>query len=46
MNVSATISNQIGEAKHTNTVAFCVDDNYLPYALFATEQFIRAFPTS
>lgn len=44
MNVSATISNQIGEAKHTNTVAFCVDDNYLPYALFATEQFINIHP--
>lgn len=40
MNISATISRQTGEAKHNNTLAFCVDENYLPYALFVAEQFI------
>ena len=44
MNVSATISDQIGETKHANTLAFCVDDNYLPFALFAAEQFITLHP--
>lgn len=44
MKVSATISSQIGEVRHTNTLAFCVDNNYLPYALFAAEQFITLHP--
>lgn len=44
LNISATISRQTGEAKSKNTLAFCVDENYLPYALFTAEQFIRLHP--
>lgn len=44
MNISATISKQTGEAIKDNTLAFCVDDNYLPYALFVVEQFINLHP--
>ena len=46
MNISATISQQTGEARNSNTLAFCVDENYLPYALFAAEQFITLHPES
>ncbi|MBE0443842.1 glycosyltransferase family 8 protein [Psychrobacter sp. FME5] len=44
MNISATISQQTGEAEYNNTLAFCVDENYLPYALFVAEQFIALHP--
>lgn len=44
MDISATISAQTGQAHNDNTLAFCVDDRYLPYALFAAEQFITLHP--
>lgn len=44
MNISAKISRQTGEAQHINTLAFCVDENYLPYAIFVAEQFITLHP--
>lgn len=44
MNISAVISKQTGEPRNSNTLAFCVDENYLPYALFAAEQFITLHP--
>lgn len=44
MDISATISQQTGKAEHDNTLAFCVDENYLPYALFVAEQFITLHP--
>lgn len=44
MNFSATISQQTGKAINSNTLAFCVDDKYLPYALFVAEQFIQMHP--
>ena len=43
-NISANISKQTGQAKNSNTLAFCVDENYLPYALFVAEQFIHLHP--
>lgn len=42
--VSARISCQTGKPKNNNTIAFCVDENYLPYALFVAEQFINLHP--
>ncbi len=44
MNISAVISQQTGEPKNNNTLAFCVDENYLPYALFVAEQFLTLHP--
>lgn len=44
MDISASISKQTGQANSVNTLAFCVDENYLPYALFAAEQFITLHP--
>jgi len=44
MDISATISRQTRQANNTNTLAFCVDENYLPYALFVAEQFIHLHP--
>ncbi|MBP2281074.1 lipopolysaccharide biosynthesis glycosyltransferase [Psychrobacter sp. PL19] len=43
-NISAVISKQTGKAQNSNTLAFCVDENYLPYALFVAEQFIYLHP--
>lgn len=42
--ISARISYQTGKPKNSNTIAFCVDENYLPYALFVAEQFINLHP--
>lgn len=44
VNISASISEQTGQAYHNNALAFCVDDRYLPYALFAAGQFINLHP--
>lgn len=44
MDISASITKQTGQANNVNTLAFCVDENYLPYALFAAEQFITLHP--
>lgn len=44
MDISASITEQTGQANNVNTLAFCVDENYLPYALFAAEQFITLHP--
>ncbi|WP_350557859.1 glycosyltransferase [Psychrobacter sp. CAL346-MNA-CIBAN-0220] len=44
MDISATITQQTGKPKNVNTLAFCVDENYLPYALFVAEQFINLHP--
>lgn len=44
VDISATISKQTGKANNSNTLAFCVDERYLPYALFAAEQFITLHP--
>ncbi len=38
--ISAVITNQTSKAQHQNTLAFCVDNNYLPFALFVANQFI------
>lgn len=44
LDISAEISSQTGQPNKENTIAFCVDDNYLPYALFVAEQFIELHP--
>ncbi|TVQ68357.1 MAG: hypothetical protein EA373_11000 [Oceanospirillales bacterium] len=43
MNASATVLRQSGQKKKNNTLAFCVDEGYLPYALFVAEQFIACY---
>ena len=42
--ISVTISKQTGQARNSATLAFCVDENYLPYAIFVAEQFIHLHP--
>lgn len=42
--ISAVISQQTGNAQRQNTLAFCVDNNYLPFALFVANQFIEHHP--
>lgn len=44
VDISATISKQTGRSHNDNALAFCVDERYLPYALFAAEQFITLHP--
>lgn len=44
VNISASISEQTGQAHNNNALAFCVDDRYLPYALFVATQFIEKHP--
>ena len=36
--IYATILDQSGPGKYSNTVALCVDENYLPYAVFVAMQ--------
>ena len=43
MNASATVLRKSGQKKKKNTLAFCVDEGYLPYALFVAEQFIACY---
>ncbi len=44
MSVSAVISDQTCKSLHLNTVAFCVDENYLPYATFVAMQIRKIDP--
>jgi lipopolysaccharide biosynthesis glycosyltransferase len=44
MSISATLDNQTRKSQHLNTIAFCVDENYLPYATFVAMQIIRIDP--
>lgn len=41
MTVKAAIRRQTATKNHPNSVAFCVDDNYLPYALFVANQLLK-----
>ncbi len=38
--IKCTIKNNQTKSRYNNTVAFCVDDGYLSYALFAAQQII------
>lgn len=42
--LEAKITNETRPANHSNTIAFCVDEHYLPYALFVAQQFIELHP--
>ncbi|WP_227430616.1 glycosyltransferase family 8 protein [Psychrobacter sp. I-STPA6b] len=42
--LNANITEQNRPATHDNALAFCVDNNYLPYALFVAHQFIAHHP--
>lgn len=41
MPISATILRQSRSQQQSNCIAFCVDDNYLPYALFVATQLLQ-----
>lgn len=41
MTISATVLDQTRSNKHSNAIALCVDENYLPYALFVALQIIE-----
>lgn len=42
--ISAVVNKKINSSKNKNALAFCVDDKYLPYALFVANQFIEKHP--
>lgn len=44
MSISATINSQTRESYYSNTVAFCVDEKYLPYAAFVAIQIMQVDP--
>lgn len=42
--IAAVVKQTINECQNNNALAFCVDDTYLPYALFVATQFIEKHP--